>query len=221
MQNEARTQGQGDLEQHDDVEGGPADRSSSRRAWDCAVGVAAFLTLDSVINVNRITPEHVVADAFDRLQTVVNKQKSTNRLGIMRFTNDNTIEHEDEEDFKPAPQMKEEAAVDIMVYELSKLNSMSADELIAEFRVFDPEAVGEIAAEDFRTALQRLGLSFSPEQFASLLSAIQSDGVQEEGARIINYVEFVDLSAEAIGMRQTSIPHCKSFVACSRHFVLV
>eukprot|EP01046_Picozoa_sp_COSAG06_P006102 COSAG06_NODE_283_length_18377_cov_8.509301_6_plen_2777_part_00 len=179
------------------------ENSASKVAWDAAVGVAAFLTLGSLINVDRITPEHVVANAFDRLQTVVDKRKTTNRLGMIRFTDDDTMCDSQDRDVEyggPHAQLKDEVAVDVMVHELRKLRTKTTEELVAEFRLIDTDGTNEVSIEGFGTALKNLGLSFSPDQYRTLVAAVRN-----EGAEGIDYVAFADQSAEAIGVKLAEV----------------
>jgi hypothetical protein len=49
------------------------ERDATKITWDCAVRIASVWCMNSLIKTDRITPEHVVAEAFGRLQELVDK----------------------------------------------------------------------------------------------------------------------------------------------------
>ena len=57
-------------------------RSQTKKLWDFSVKLAAIWVMTHVISTDRITPEHVVAETFKRLQDLVNK--GTDNQKVMR-----------------------------------------------------------------------------------------------------------------------------------------
>ena len=55
-------------------------RSETKITWDCAVAVGALCCMHSLVKTDRITPEHVAAEAFSRLQELVDKGTESQKL---------------------------------------------------------------------------------------------------------------------------------------------
>lgn len=56
------------------------DRSDTKKLWDLAVNLSSIWCMNSLIRIDRITPEHVVAEAFSRLQELVDKGSSGQKM---------------------------------------------------------------------------------------------------------------------------------------------
>jgi hypothetical protein len=171
-------------------------KEDSKRVWDSAVNVAMFLTLRSLINVDRITPEHVVADAFDQLQEVVDKRKKTNRRGLARLAksknsadaelglSDDAANRTSRKSFKAPDQG---TSPDFIMHEMRKLNDMDGENRLDAFRMYDEYESGCVSSPDFGTALCFLGLQLSPEQLRVIDSALDKE---QDGT--LDYEEFLE-----------------------------
>jgi hypothetical protein len=56
------------------------ERDATKITWDCAVRISSVWCMNSLIKTDRITPEHVVAEAFGRLQELVDKGTESQKL---------------------------------------------------------------------------------------------------------------------------------------------
>jgi hypothetical protein len=122
-------------------------KSKSKHTWDCAVHVAMFLTLRSLINVDRITPEHVVSDAFDRLQSLVDKREAKrSMLGKLKDRNKSVDSIDDMADQydrgnrvsrKSLRSSEHQIDPGYIVHELRKLADMAREDTLGAFRVHD------------------------------------------------------------------------------------
>ena len=168
--------------------------SKSKHTWDCAVRVAMFLTLRSLINVDRITPEHVVSDAFNQLQSVVDKRRAkrgvlAKLVGRSESVDDSADQYDrgNRVSRKSLRSPEHKITPEDIMQELRKLADMRRKDALVAFREHDEHESGCVSCNEFGTALASLGMQLSTEQLHAL------DGVldkEEDGT--IDYEDFLE-----------------------------
>ena len=63
-------------------------RSDTKKQWDFSVRLASIWCMRALISSDRITPEHVVSEGFDRLQTLVDKGAGNQKLMKLTSSDD-------------------------------------------------------------------------------------------------------------------------------------
>ena len=177
-----------------------------KQQWDAAVNAARLLSLSALINTDRLIPEHLVSQAFDQLQDVVDKRKFTNCLGIVRTYGDGVEDEGAEEDEKAkqlafAQQLeREELDAQKIVKHMLDILDRGQDNIAAAFSLFDKSggvdedgAVvgnGIVTQAEFKAALRELNHQMTSIQVESAAQVVSAD--QDMVGGVIDYTQFLE-----------------------------